>query len=61
MDRLRYHSLLFKIAAIWNCAIALAFIVLPRIDMAYFSLAGDVPPPPTLLWVDSFFLMVFVV
>ena len=29
--------------------------------MAYFSLAGDVPPPPTLLWADSFFLMVFVV
>ena len=61
MDRERYHSLLFKIAAFWNCAIGITFIVLPRIDIAYFSLAGDVPPPPTLLWADSFFLMVIVV
>lgn len=29
--------------------------------MAYFSLAGDVPPPPTLIWADAFFLMIFVV
>jgi hypothetical protein len=61
MDRKRYHSLLFKIAAIWNWVLAVSFIVLPRIDIGYFSLAGDVPPPPTLLWADSFFLLVFVV
>lgn len=61
MDRERYHSLLFKIAAIWNLILAILFIVLPRIDIAFFSLAGDVPPPPTLLWADSFFVMVFVV
>ncbi len=61
MDRERYHSLLFELAAFWNCIIGIAFIVLPRIDIAYFSLAGDVPPPPTLLWADSFFLMVIVV
>jgi hypothetical protein len=61
MDRERYHSLLFKTAAFWNCALAISFAALPRIDIAYFSLAGDVPPPPTLLWADSFFLMVFVV
>lgn len=61
LERERYHSLLFKGAALWNCIIGLTFIVLPRIDMAYFSLAGDVPPPPTLLWADSFFLMVIVV
>jgi hypothetical protein len=61
MDRERYHSILFKVAAIWNWVLAVAFIVLPRIDIAYFSLAGDVPPPPTLLWADSFFLLVFVV
>ena len=61
MERERYHSLLFKLAALWNCAIGIAFIVLPRIDIAYFSLAGDVPPPPTLLWADSFFLLVIVV
>ncbi len=61
LDRARYHSLLFKIGAIWNWVLAVSFFVLPRIDIAYFSLAGDVPPPPTLLWADSFFLMVFVV
>jgi hypothetical protein len=61
MDRERYHSLLFKVAAIWNLLLAISFIVLPRIDIGYFSLAGDVPPPPTLLWADSFFIMVFVV
>ncbi len=61
MDRERHHSLLFKVAAIWNLLLAISFIVLPRIDIGYFSLAGDVPPPPTLLWADSFFIMVFVV
>ena len=61
MDRERDHSLLFKVAAIWNLLLAISFIVLPRIDIGYFSLAGDVPPPPTLLWADSFFIMVFVV
>ncbi|MHA2141504.1 MAG: hypothetical protein ACXADC_05110 [Candidatus Thorarchaeota archaeon] len=61
LERKRYHRLLFKSAAIWNWVLAISFIVLPRIDIGYFSLAGDVPPPPTLLWADSFFLMVFVV
>jgi hypothetical protein len=61
MDRERYHSLLFKLAALWNMILAISFVLLPRIDIAYFSLAGDVPPPPTLLWADSFFLLVFVV
>ncbi|MFW9966996.1 MAG: hypothetical protein ACFFEA_07565 [Candidatus Thorarchaeota archaeon] len=61
MNRERYHSILFKLAAFWNCILAVSFVVMPRIDIGYFSLAGDVPPPPTLLWFDSFFLMVFVV
>jgi len=61
LNRERYHNILFKIGAIWNWVLAITFLVLPRIDIGYFSLAGDVPPPPTLLWADSFFLLVFVV
>lgn len=37
----------------------MSFLILPRIDLAYFSLAGPMAPPPTLLWFDSFFGLVF--
>lgn len=60
MERSKYHRTMFFIAAIWNWALAISFLILPRIDMAYFSFAGDVPAPPTLLWFDSFMGLVFV-
>ncbi len=37
----------------------MSFLILPRIDPAYFSIAGPMAPPPTLLWFDSFFGLVF--
>lgn len=50
---------MYTIAAVWNWVLSISFLVLPRIDLAYFSLAGPMNPPPTLLWFDSFFGLVF--
>ena len=50
---------MYTIAAIWNWILAIGFLILPRIDIGYFSLAGPVEAPPTLLWFDSFFGLVF--
>ncbi|MGY5858254.1 MAG: hypothetical protein RTU63_02715 [Candidatus Thorarchaeota archaeon] len=59
MDRLSYHKNMYTIAAIWNWILAVGFLILPRIDIGYFSLAGPVEAPPTMLWFDSFFGLVF--
>jgi hypothetical protein len=59
LDRPSYHKYMYTIAAIWNWVLAVGFLVLPRIDIGYFSIAGPVAPPPTLLWFDSFFGLVF--
>ena len=58
MDRAKYHRLMYLVAAIWNWVLAITFLVLPRIDIDYFSLAGDTIPP-TLLWFDCFMGLVF--
>jgi len=50
---------MYTIAAVWNWILSVSFLILPRIDLAYFSLAGPMAPPPTLLWFDSFFGLVF--
>jgi hypothetical protein len=50
---------MFTIAAIWNWILAVAFLVLPRIDINYLYLAGDTIPP-TMLWFDSFMGLVFI-
>ena len=50
---------MYTIAAIWNWILAIGFLILPRIDMAYFAIAGPVEAPPTMLWFDSFFGLVF--
>lgn len=49
---------MYSFAAIWNWVLAITFLVLPRIDISYFSLAGDTIPP-TLLWFDCFMGLVF--
>jgi hypothetical protein len=59
LDRSSYHKNMYTIAAIWNWILAVGFLILPRIDIGYFSLAGPMGPPPTLLWFDSFFGLVF--
>ena len=59
MDRVSYHKNMYTIAAIWNWILAVGFLILPRIDIGYFSIAGPVEAPPTLLWFDSFFGLVF--
>lgn len=59
MERPSYHKNMYTIAAIWNWILAVGFLILPRIDIGYFSLAGPMDPPPTLLWFDSFFGLVF--
>jgi hypothetical protein len=59
MDRPSYHKYMYTIAAVWNWVLAVGFLILPRIDIGYFSIAGPVPAPPTLLWFDSFFGLVF--
>ena len=51
---------MYTVAAIWNWAFAVSFLILPRIDMAYFSLAGPIEAPPSLLWFDNFFGYVFI-
>jgi hypothetical protein len=58
MDRSNYHRLLYVIAAIWNWALAVTFLVLPRISLDYFYLGGYTIPP-TLIWFDSFMGLVF--
>ena len=50
---------MYTIAAIWNWILAIGFLLLPRIDMGYFAIAGPVDPPNTMLWFDSFFGLVF--
>lgn len=59
LERLSYHKNMYTIAAIWNWILAVAFLILPRIDMGIFSIAGPVAAPPTLLWFDSLFGLVF--
>jgi hypothetical protein len=49
---------MFFIAAIWNCTLAIAFLVLPRIDINYFPATG-LAIPNTMLWFDSFMGLVF--
>jgi len=46
---------MYRVAAVWNWILSLSFLILPRIDIAYFSIAGPMAPPPTLLWFDCFF------
>ena len=58
LERERYHQLMFLTAAIWNWTLAIAFLVLPRIDMNYFLVTGLVIPN-TMLWFDSFMGLVF--
>ena len=58
MDRATYHKYMFTTAAIWNWVLAISFLVLPRIDINNFYLAGDTIPP-TMIWFDSFMGMVF--
>jgi len=50
---------MYTIAAVWNWIMSVTFLILPRIDLAYFSIAGPMAPPPTLLWFDSFFGLTF--
>jgi hypothetical protein len=50
---------MYIIAAIWNWILAIGFLILPRIDIGYFAIAGPVDPPNTMLWFDSFFGLVF--
>ena len=59
MERASYHKKMYTIAAIWNWILAISFLILPRIDIGFFSLAGPMDPPNTLLWFDSFFGFVF--
>jgi hypothetical protein len=49
---------MFLAAAIWNWTLAIAFLVLPRIDINYFLATGLVIPN-TMLWFDSFMGLVF--
>jgi hypothetical protein len=49
---------MFLLAAIWNWTLAIAFLVLPRIDINYFPATGLVIPN-TMLWFDSFMGLVF--
>ncbi len=58
LERERYHRLVFLFAAIWNWTLAIAFLVLPRIDINYFLVTGLVIPN-TMLWFDSFLGLVF--
>ena len=49
---------MFLVAAIWNWTLAIAFLVLLRIDINYFLATGLVIPN-TMLWFDSFMGLVF--
>ncbi len=61
MERSIYHKYMYTLAAIWNWILAVSFLILPRIDMAFFSLAGPIEAPPSLLWFDSLFGIVFII
>ena len=50
---------MYTVAAVWNWILAAGFLILPRIDIGYFSIAGPVAPPSTLLYFDSLFGLVF--
>ena len=50
---------MFLLAALWNWTLAIAFMILPRIDINYF-LATGLDIPNTMLWFDSFMGLVFV-
>ncbi len=51
---------MFFVAAIWNWILAISFLILPRIDINYFLLAGgEIPHPSNILWFDSFMGLVF--
>jgi hypothetical protein len=58
LNREVYHKYMFTIAAIWNWVLAVTFLILPRIDINNFYIAGDTIPP-TLLWFDGFMGLVF--
>ncbi|MFX1604850.1 MAG: hypothetical protein ACFFDD_02980 [Promethearchaeota archaeon] len=58
MDRERYHRIMFLVAALWNWVLAIAFLILPRINMNYFLAVGLVVPN-TMLWFDSFMGLIF--
>ena len=49
---------MFQAAAVWNWILAVAFLILPRIDINNFYIAGD-SIPSTLLWFDLFMGLVF--
>ena len=59
MNRVYYHRVLYVTAALWNWILGAAFLILPRIDIGWFRLAGDTIPP-TLLWFDCFMGLVFI-
>lgn len=50
---------MFLTAALWNWILGIAFFVLPRIDIGYFTATGLVVPN-TFLWFDSFLGLVFI-
>ncbi|MBD3406060.1 MAG: hypothetical protein GF411_08050 [Candidatus Lokiarchaeota archaeon] len=58
MDRPQYHRIMYLIAAIWNWILAVSFLILPRININNFYIAGDTIPP-TLIWFDCFMGLVF--
>lgn len=58
VDRSQYHKFMYTVAAIWNWVLAILFLTLPRIDIAYFSISGN-SVPPTMLWFDCFMGLVF--
>jgi hypothetical protein len=44
---------MFLVAALWNWTLGIAFLILPRININYFSWTGLIIPN-TMLWFDSF-------
>jgi len=50
---------IFLAAAVWNWTLGIVFLVLPRIDINYFTLTGLVIPN-TMLWFDSFMGLILV-
>ncbi len=51
--------MIFLAAAVWNWTLGIVFLVLPRIDINYFTLTGLVIPN-TMLWFDSFMGLILV-
>jgi hypothetical protein len=58
MNREMHQKVMYTIAAIWNWVLAILFLVLPRIDIGYFGISGNIVPP-TFLWFDCFMGLVF--